>query len=511
MMMASVFLSRVIGYVREATIAATAGTGMPVEAYKTGFVLPEILNHVLASGFLSITFIPIFSRYLADGDEAGGWYTFSNILTVFGSLLMLLVFGALWATPFLIPLIAPGRNDPEFLAMTVRMSRILLPAQLFFFSGGLFMAVQFAKKRFFLPALSPLIYNLGIIAGGLLLGPWLGMEGFAWGALAGALAGSFGLQLAGARKAGMRFVPSFALRHPDLRRYILLTLPLAVGMTMTFSVEIFSKFFGSFLEPRAIAWIDYAWRIIMMLVGFFGQAIGVASFPFLATLAAQNRIAEMNQLFNSTLRYLALVVPVAVLMMVCRREIVQVLFERYQFSHHDTRMTALALAGMLIGAAAFSAQTVVNRGFYAIQNTLTPAVYGTLSVIACLPLYWFATRYFGVLGFGVAVSVSAFAQVGLLFSVWNRRSANRQARHVYRFFAKILLLSLFMGIVLDRVYRIVYMLIQPHSVISSLTVVTLMSLFFILLFALFSHLFKIEEVRHLSRRLAAIFKRSRTS
>ena len=507
-MMGSVFLSRVIGYFREATIAAVAGTGVPVEAYKTAFVLPEILNHVLASGFLSVTFIPIFSRYLADGDENGGWRALSNILSVFGAVLAVLVAGAMGAASWLMPLAAPGRDDPLFVAMTVRMTRILLPAQLFFFAGGLFMAAQFARKRFLLPALSPLIYNLGIIAGGLLLGPYIGMEGFAWGALAGAAVGSFGLQIYGACKVGLRLSFCFAVRHPDLRRYVLLTLPLAVGLTMVFSVEIFSKFFGSFLEPRAIAWIDYAWRIIMMLVGFFGQAVGVASFPFLASLAAENRIEEMNRLFNDTLRYLILVVPVAVLMLVCRQEIVRILFERYAFSAHDTRMTALALAGMLTGAAAFSAQTVVNRGFYAVQNTLTPAVYGTVAVALCLPVYWFATLHFGVLGFGAAVSISAFVQVGLLFSLWNRRSGNRDGRAVYRFFARIMLLSLVMGVILTAAYKGVCLLIQPQTAAGSLAVIGVLSALFLLLAIVLARVFHVDEALYLLRRLAGVFRRN---
>ena len=134
-MMGSIFLSRVMGYFREMTIAAMAGANSAVDAYRVAFVLPEILNHVLASGFLSVTFIPIFSGYLAKEDEVGGWRIFSVIVTTFGLLLIALIVLCMIFTPRIVPLLAFGRKDPEFLQMATHMTRIILPAQLFFFVG----------------------------------------------------------------------------------------------------------------------------------------------------------------------------------------------------------------------------------------------------------------------------------------------------------------------------------------------------------------------------------------
>ena len=318
-MMASIFLSRVLGVLRESVLAALCGAGTAVDAYKAAFVLPEILNHITASGFFAITFIPIFSKYLAQQDEAGAWRIFSIILSIFGLALGLLIAAAMLLAPELMALLTPGRPDPLFQAMAVRMTRILLPAQLFFFVGGILMATQYARAQFVKPALAPLIYNLGIIVGGVALAKPLGVEGFAWGALGGALIGHFVLQILGGGRQGMHFSLVFDWRHPDVRRYLLLTLPLMLGLTMTFSTEIFSKFFGSYLPAGAITHIDFAWRIILMLVGFFGQAVGVAAYPFLARLAAEKRLDEMNRLFNNTLRYLALVIPVSLLVFVVRR------------------------------------------------------------------------------------------------------------------------------------------------------------------------------------------------
>lgn len=501
-MMVSIFLSRVIGYVRESVIAAVAGADSAVDAYRVAFSLPEILNHMLASGFLSVTFIPIFSRYLADDDEAGAWDIFSVILTTFGTFLALLILFSMTFAPRIVPLLAFGRKDPEFLTMSVYMTRIILPAQLFFFAGGILMAVQFAKEQFWIPALAPLIYNLGIICGGLFLGPWLGVEGFSWGALAGAFAGNFLIQIFGARKVGLRFKFRFNLRHKDLHRYIVLTLPLMVGLTMVFSMEIFSKFFGSYLKAGGIAWLDFAKTIMMMLVGFFGQAIGVAAFPYLARLAAEKRWMELNRMLNTLLRYLAtLVIPTAILMYVLRYEIIRVLFERINFHPEDTEMTAVALSGLLVGAFAIAAMTVVNRGFYAMQNTLLPAVYGTVAVVASLPVYWLGLKMYGLLGVALAVSFSSIFQVALLFAVWNRRSGNVEGRSVYLSCLKAMAAGIPIGAVLWLTRHLLTLGIDPNPLYGSLLVISVVSVVYLTIMALGGWIFKVEGIRYVGDRV----------
>ncbi len=448
-MMASVFLSRVIGLAREMVIAWAGGAGAPVDAYQIAFVLPEILNHIVASGFLSVVFIPIFSRYLAENREAEGWQVFSIILTGFGTLLLFLIGIAEWFAPALVGVLAPGITDPSVRADAIHMTRIILPAQFFFFTGGMLSAVQFAKEQFAVPALAPLIYNLGIIGGGVFLYGYLGMAGFSWGVLGGAFVGNFAVQIWGARRAGLRFSLLFDITHPDFRKYILLTLPLMLGLTMTFSTEFFLKFFGSFLPEGRIAALNYSLRVMLILVAFFGQAVGVASFPFMARLAAEKKLAEMNQLLNDTLRYLALVIPFSVLFMVLRHEVILILFQRGRFDAAATALTADILVYIMAGAVAFAVQTVVVRGFFAVQNTLFPAVYGTLAVIVSLPLYYFGMQYMGGQGVALAVSAAAIIQVVMLYSIWNQRSRNTEYPAVARFYAKIICLSVAMGVGLE--------------------------------------------------------------
>lgn len=505
-MMASVFLSRVMGVFREMTIAGVGGIHAQVDAYQVAFVIPEILNHIVASGFLSITFIPILSRYLVKNQEEKGFKAFSLIMNTFGLVLLFFIGLSMFFAPRIVGLFAPGMTDPATFSLAVKMTRIIIPAQFFFFTGGLLMAVQFAKEHFFIPALAPLIYNLFIILGGLLLGPYIGMEGFAWGVLAGAFAGNFVIQIFGAARRGARYYPILSFTHPDLVTYVKLTLPLMLGLTMTFSMEILLKYFGSFLEPGAIAAMNYAIRIMFILVGLFGQAVGVASYPYMAKLARNKDLTELNALLNQTLRFIFLVIPVSVLFMVLSREIVHILFQRGQFDAAATAVTAGILPFFMAGAFAFSAQNIVSRGYYAIQNTLFPVIFTTICVLASLPVIGLFMKMMGAKGVALGLSVTVAIQCFVLFECWNKQSANKEKKRVYLFFIKILPLSLVLGIILKICADYLRGFFDPASVTHSLILCFLISAEFCILF-LFSGLFLgIEEIMTLKskvfRRLA---------
>ena len=493
-MMASVFLSRIIGVAREMVIAHIGGVSGGVDAYQIAFVIPEILNHVVASGFLSISFIPIFSKYLTgDHDETDGWRIFLLILLCFGGVLILLIGVAEKFAEPLVSLFAPGLEDGPTKVFAVKMTRIVMPAQFFFFCGGLFMAVQFAKERFFIPALAPFIYNLGIIAGGIWLGPKFGMAGFAWGVLVGGFLGNFVLQYIGAQSAGLRFVWPSPFLHPDLKEYVRLTLPLVLGLTPVFSMEIFFRFFGSFLPTGSIASINYSFRIMSLLVGLFGQAIGTAVYPFIARLVTENKRQEANELIDTTLTYLTLSIPLCVVLMVLRREIVFILFERGSFTASATAGTAHILLFLLPGAVAIAAYTIVVRGFYAGKNTLFPAVFCTLGAVASMPCYFLGIKWLGAGGIGLAMSLSAFFQALLLYMVWNKRSQNPAGRGVYISFSKMVGVGMVLFAVLEGVRPLLDQLI-PETFLGTLVLCVLTGMVGLGALLLLGRLFSVSEI-----------------
>jgi putative peptidoglycan lipid II flippase len=500
-MMGSIFLSRFLGFFRLMVIAYVGGRSADVDAYQVAFVIPEILNHMVASGFLSITFIPIFSRYLAQNREAEGWEVFSIISCGFGCLLLIFIGCSVFFTPELVAIIARGRPDTVFRENIITMTRIIIPAQFFFFTGGLFMAVQFAKEKFLIPALAPLIYNLGIIAGGVFLSDRLGMQGFSWGVLIGAFVGNFALQWWGAKKVGMKFSINFNFKHPQLKIYVKKTLPLMFGLTMFFSMEIFMKFFGSYLPPGSIADLEYSFRTMLLLVAFFGQAVGVASYPFMARLVAENKLQEMNQLLNNTLKYLSLVIPVSVLLMVLRRDVILIIFQRGKFDAAATEHTSLVLVYLLIGAFAVAANTVVPRAYYAMQDTFFPAIYGTVAVLISVPFYLMGLKLMGTQGIALAVSLSVILQVVVLYALWNKRSHNPGSKEVYRLYLKIIVISALIGIVLVWFRSVVLAGIDATTISGSVLAIFFTGALFLIVLLVAGYGFKISEIDELIRKI----------
>jgi putative peptidoglycan lipid II flippase len=438
-MMASVLISRMMGLVREQVLAGYGGTSADMNAYVASFMIPELLNHFLAGGFLSITFIPIFQKYLISGDRDRSWRVFSNLLTTGTVALAVLVAACMIFTKQIVGIMGHGA-PPE---LTVRLTRIIMPAQLLFYWGAFLMAVQYANNRFFLPAMLPLCYNAGIILGGIVLYPYMGVEGFAWGVLGGAFVGNVVFQLPGALAVGMRLRLVVDLRDKNLHQYILLTLPLILGLGMTFSNEVFFRFFGSFLSGGALASINYSLRTMMIFVGVFGQAAGVASYPFLSRLAAERQFDRMNDLLNSITRKIAaFLLPCCGVLLPLSSQIIAVLYQHGRFTAASTVATAPVFAVYLVGAFPFAASTIVMRSFYAEQKMVFPMVVSTCIACVSIPGYIILSRIMGPMGIALTSSLAMIIQYLVLFWSWeNRHSYKKEFRATMLFFGRVALIA----------------------------------------------------------------------
>lgn len=424
-MMGSVFLSRITGLIREQVMAHFGGTGLGIDAYVTAFFIPEMLNHFLAGGFLSITFIPIFQRYIINGERDRGWKSFSNLFCIGTFFFLILIPLSMIFTPDILKL-AGIRPDvkPHYFETTVRLTRIVLPAQLFFYWGAFFSAVQMAEKRFFIPAIAPLCYNGGIILGGIILGPRIGIDGFAWGVLFGAFLANMVVQLPGALKIGLKFYPRFNLSDPDLLEYVKKSIPLVLGLSMTFSNEIFFRFFSASLSEGTVASVNYALRVMMMVVAMFGQASGAAFFPFLSKLALEKKFDQMSDLLNSALsRIAALLLPISGIMIVLSQQIIAIIYQRGHFDHQSTLQTSSIFSVYLLGAFGFSASMIISRPFYAMQNTILPMVVNTLIALLSIPLYVLFSRRMGGPGIAFATTIAVTSQFIVLYVIWSSRHA----------------------------------------------------------------------------------------
>ena len=293
--MAGVLLSRILGFVREWTVAHQMGSNAATDAFYAAFTLPDFLNYLVAAGSLSVTFIPVFAKYVAEGKEDEGWHVFSTVVTFMGlAVTALVIAGEIWAGK-LVSAIVPGFNPAEK-ERVVFLTRIMLPAQICFYEGSILSAVQYAKNQFVIPSLAPLIYNIGIILGGVLLASRIGMTGFAVGVLGGAIAGNFLLQIYGATRAGSKYRPSLDLRHPGFKMFIKLAIPIMLALSLSFTDDWIIRWFGSYLQPAAITWLSYAKTLMRVPLGVAGQAVGVASFPVMATLYSEKKFDRIEQL-----------------------------------------------------------------------------------------------------------------------------------------------------------------------------------------------------------------------
>jgi len=439
--MASVLASRLLGFFREWTVAHQVGSNAVTDSYYAAFTLPDFLNYLVAAGSLSLTFIPVFAQYVAEDREEEGWRVFSTVICVMGLALVALVALAEILAPELAALIAPGFG-PAQKARLIFLTRLMLPAQICFYLGGILSAVQYAKGQFVVPSLAPLIYNTGVILGGIFLSPKIGITGFAVGVLAGAMAGNFLLQVYGSRRAGARFVPNFDIRHPGFRLFLKLAIPIMLALSLSFTDDWIVRWFGSYLQPASITWLSYSKTLMRVPLGVVGQAVGVASFPFLAQLYSQKKFEELNRTLNTTLKGLTLLlVPVSALTVAQSSPLVYLVFSHTRLRGPDFEATASTLALFSVGMFAWGAQNILARGFYATQDTLTPAIVGTALTFLNLPVYWLLVRREQHLGLATASSLGIIVYTVVLFVLLNRSTANRDAGSLLVFFAKIALAS----------------------------------------------------------------------
>ena len=492
--MASVLASRVLGFLREWTVAHQIGSNAITDAYYVAFTLPDFLNYLVAGGSLSITFIPVFAKFVAENREDEGWHVFSTVITSMGLLLAaLIVAGEIYAAQ-LVELIAPGFSPAEK-ARVVFLTRLMLPAQICFYQGSILSAVQYAKGQFAVPSLAPVVYNLGIILGGVLLSPRIGITGFAVGVLAGAVIGNFLLQVYGARRAGAHFAPNLDLRHPGFWLFVKLTVPIMLALSLVFTDDWIIRWFGSYLVPASITWLSYAKTLMRVPLGVVGQAVGVASFPFLAQLYSEGKLEELNRTLNVTMKGLILLlVPISALTIAESRPLVYFVFSHTRLRPPDLDATAATLAVFSLGMFAWSAQNILARGFYAARDTLTPAITGTALTFLNLPLYWRLVRRYQHLGLALASSVGIIVYTLLLFGLLNRRTHNPEWREMIGFFVKIAVASTLAAGVCFELTLALESRIGWQTTMRAFTVLVIVSAVGFAMTGLLAKLFRVREL-----------------
>ena len=450
----TILLSRAFGFLREMYIAWAFGATSVTDAYNAGFTIPDWLNYLVAGGTASITFVSIYTRFLAENREEEAQKTFSAIVTIMTAVLAAGIVIAEICAPQLNRLMF-GRFPPAQFALCVHITRILLPAQLFFYVGGVASAVLLARRMFLLPAIGPLFYSVGIIVGGLLFSRRLGIASLAYGGVVGCFLGVFLVNAIGAAKAGIGYRISFDIGNPAFREWIKLSIPLMLGVSLVTADEWIQRHFAAG-STGDITRLNYARRLFQVPIAVLGQAVGQASLPFFARLFGERRYSEFARTVNASVyRMVSGALLASSFMVAAALPLIDLVYRRGHLRFSDSETTAVYFFWFSLSLAFWAAQSLYARAFYAAGDTRTPMVASTLITLASLPVYSVLYRRFSTVGLVVASDLGIAANCLAMALLLHKRSMVPAAGLEWKELAKILASASLAGLVARELARFV--------------------------------------------------------
>ena len=343
-------------------------------------------------------------------------------------------------------ILAAGK-DAEFRALAAGLSRILLITPAIFAASTFCASVLNSYNRFAVAALAPLMYNLAIIGGAYFLSGPLGIYGLAVGAAIGAVLHLL-IQVPALMRLGMRWQPVIELSHSGVREVGRLFAPRVLGLGVVQINKVLSGVvFASFLVVGSIAYLDYAWLMIMTPLAL-AMAVGTAVFPTLSRASTLDLQAQVQQVFHMSLRMiLFLTVPASVGLMVLGEPVIRLFFQRGTFDDESTRGTAYALVFFSIGLVGHATVEIVDRVFYALHDTRSPVLVAVgaigLNVVLSLILMQTPLNYGGL---ALANSIAALCEAGILIRLVSSRLPDVGIQGLATSAVRILAASLVMGL-----------------------------------------------------------------
>lgn len=385
-------VSRLLGLLRERLIAGKFGASEQADIFYAAFAIPDFFYAILVMGAVTAAFIPVFTDY-ALKEKSGQIKILSRLepkseaFQIANSLLNLTVLflgtvalAAFFLAPWIIDLIFPGFN-PQAQALTVSLTRIMLVQPIILGISNLIGGILQSFRRFLSYCLAPVFYNLGIIGGILFFLPVWGLPGLAWGVILGSLFHLL-IQLPAAWSSGFAWRPILSLTHPGLKKIITLMIPRAFGLAADRINILVILGIASTLSAGSLAIFNWANHVQYAPIGVIGIAFATAAFPALSqSFAQKNRQGFLNQFLSAFIQILFWIIPISVLLILLRAQIVRVIFGWGQFGWLDTRLTAAVLGLFALGIFAQSLIPLLARTFYALQDTKTPVLIALFSTI----------------------------------------------------------------------------------------------------------------------------------
>jgi putative peptidoglycan lipid II flippase len=456
-------ISRVLGLFRDRLLAGRFGAGNELDIYFAAFRLPDLIYSILIIGAISSAFIPVFAQYFRK-DEKEAWHLTSGLFNWVFLILIGLSLIFIFFAPWIVSLIAPGFSG-EKKEMTVILTRIMFLSPLFLGMSSILSGVLQYFHRFFVYSLAPIMYNLGIIFGIVFLAPKMGLKGLAWGVVLGAFL-HFLIQLPSVFYSGFKLNINLKL-HEGIRKIIKLTIPRTIGLAGFQINYVVITAIASSLTIGSIAIFNLANNLQYVPIGIIGISFAMAVFPRLADSSAEENKEKFSKDFSSVFgQILYLVLPITVLFLILRAQIIRLILGTGQFGWVDTRLTAAALGIFSLSVFAQSLIPLVSRAFYSFHDTKTPVSVSLVSIGLNIGLSFLfvwvlnndnifsrffsdvfklsGINHFAVLGLPLAFSLANIFNFSVLMKFFNRRikSWNLKAilNSVYKIIASCILM-----------------------------------------------------------------------
>lgn len=444
--MAATLFSRLFGFVREMVVANQFGATEATDAYQA--TAPVIIGVGMAiAAAVSASFIPVFNKYLVVNDRESANRVANTIVNTLFSFLLVVVLAVVFfmPAPALVKLFAPGFSGVA-LQLTGEMVIIMFPALIFVSLMGLASGFLNSNQHFLLPALGPMVTSLFIIAAAVFLSPIMGIKGLAFGTMFG-FAGQFLIQLPMMYKKGYRYRADFAIFDPGVVRFFKLMFPVLIASMVPPLILLVERRLASGLDTGSIAALTYAFRLMQLPLGLFVMAVSVPLFPALASFAAQKNFEKVKTLLIKGVSVLALImIPATAGLIALNEPIVRLLFERGAFEAKDTLPTAYALSFYALALLPLAVRDIFRRGFYSIQDTLTPVVITVALFGINVVFNIFLVKTMGIGGLALGAALSTLIEAVVLYMVLNRKLGKLPGKSFFNLLPKLFLAAAIMGI-----------------------------------------------------------------
>jgi len=444
---AATIISRMLGLLREASLAAVFGATGGMDAFVAAFRIPNLLRDLFAEGALSAAYIPVFTEKLKREGTRKALLITSSIFSIILAILGLIVILGIVLAPYFVRYYVSGFDDPDQVDLTIKLARIMFPFILLVAFAAVSMGTLNSLGRFGIPALAPAVFNLIMIVSALYLTRFMHPPIIALGigAVAGGV-GQFVIQIPQLIKVGFKFRFKMDFKDESVRRIFKLMLPAALGVAAWQVNVVVSTLLASYLEAGSISNLYYALRLVHFPLGVFGVALAAVSLPEVSALVSSGDIkgAAEAQRYSSKM-VLFLLMPSAAYLMGAAEAIVSAAYQRGSFAWTDTLGVAVALRAYALGLVFFGLVRVTAQVFYAFKDTITPVKISLITVAVNVALSLLFLRPLGFAGLALATSLSSVVNFSFLYYLSGRKAPRPDRFGLAPYFAKMLLCSLLSG------------------------------------------------------------------